>query len=237
MIKQTGVVIMEQGFMDNENNLELLEVGTVTNFLSTWIEQGVENTVAFISSDEVSDVLDEIKELGAELSKALKVVNIIRKSASIPDKLFMQKMERYCTGMVSIPVSKRKKYVERVGKKALNKDSVFILGVLNKIEELSKIDILVRLFEAKIDDQTYRRMMLQVDRTMFSDILFLKNNICNDTIKVTSVEEENLLAMGWLIFAGIGIGTVTEEGGNLYSYTRTAKQFCNIVFQSNLSTD
>lgn len=91
MIKQTGVVIMEQGFMDNENNLELLEVGTVTNFLSTWIEQGVENTVAFISSDEVSDVLDEIKELGAELSKALKVVNIIRKSASIPDKLFMQK--------------------------------------------------------------------------------------------------------------------------------------------------
>lgn len=143
--------------------------------------------------------------------------------------------------MVSIPVSKRKKYVERVGKKALNKDSVFILGVLNKIEELSKIDILVRLFEAKIDeeidDQTYRRMMLQVDRTMFSDILFLKNNICNDTIKVTSVEEENLLAMGWLIFAGIGIGTVTEEGGNLYSYTRTAKQFCNIVFQSNLSTD
>lgn len=232
---------MEQGFMDNENNLELLEVGTVTNFLSTWIEQGVENTVAFISSDEVSDVLDEIKELGAELSKALKVVNIIRKSASIPDKLFMRKMERYCTGMVSIPVSKRKKYVERVGKKALNKDSVFILGVLNKIEELSKIDILVRLFEAKIDeeidDQTYRRMMLQVDRTMFSDILFLKNNICNDTIKVTSVEEENLLAMGWLIFAGIGIGTVTEEGGNLYSYTRTAKQFCNIVFQSNLSTD
>ena len=119
---------MEQGFMDNENNLELLEVGTVTNSLSTWIEQGVENTVAFISSDEVSDVLDEIKELGAELSEALKVVNIIRKSASIPDKLFMQKMERYCTGMVSIPVSQRKKYVERVGKKALNKDSVFILG-------------------------------------------------------------------------------------------------------------
>lgn len=54
---------MEQGFMDNENNLELLEVGTVTNSLSTWIEQGVENTVAFISSDEVSDVLDEIKSL------------------------------------------------------------------------------------------------------------------------------------------------------------------------------
>ena len=80
-------------------------------------------------------------------------------------------------------------------------------------------------------------MMLQVDRTMFSDILFLKDNICNEIIKVTSVEEENLLSTGWLIFAGIGIGTATEEGGNLYSYTQTAKKFCNIVYKSNQSTD
>lgn len=72
--------------------------------------------------------------------------------------------------------------------------------------------------DEEIDDQTYRRMMLQVDRTMYSDILFLKDNICDDLIKIASVEEENLLATGWLIFAGIGIGTATEEGGNLYSY-------------------
>ena len=219
--------------------LELVGVDSVIDSLSTLIEQGSEKIVAFISSDDFSDLLAEIKELGAELSKAIKVVKIIRKSASIPDKLFMHKMERYCAGLVSIPSSKREKYAAKVGKKSLNKDSVFILGVLNKIEELSKIDILVRLFEAKmdeeIDDQTYRRMMLQVDRTMYSDILFLKDNICDDSIKIASVEEENLLATGWLIFAGIGIGTATEEGGNLYSYTQTAKQFCNVVFQSNLT--
>lgn len=67
------------------------------------------------------------------------------------------------------------------------------------IEELSKIDILIRLFEAKmdeeIDDQTYRRMMLQVDRTMFSDILFLRDNICDGEIKITSVETENQLSL------------------------------------------
>lgn len=230
---------MNQDFMENDKDLELVGVDSVIDSLSTLIEQGSEKIVAFISSDDFSDLLAEIKELGAELSKAIKVVKIIRKSASIPDKLFMHKMERYCAGLVSIPSSKREKYAAKVGKKSLNKDSVFILGVLNKIEELSKIDILVRLFEAKmdeeIDDQTYRRMMLQVDRTMYSDILFLKDNICDDLIKIASVEEENLLAMGWLIFAGIGIGTATEEGGNLYSYTQTAKQFCNVVFQSNLT--
>ena len=230
---------MNQDFMENDKDLELVGVDSVIDSLSTLIEQGSEKIVAFISSDDFSDLLAEIKELGAELSKAIKVVKIIRKSASIPDKLFMHKMERYCAGLVSIPSSKREKYAAKVGKKSLNKDSVFILGVLNKIEELSKIDILVRLFEAKmdeeIDDQTYRRMMLQVDRTMYSDMLFLKDNICDDLIKIASVEEENLLATGWLIFAGIGIGTATEEGGNLYSYTQTAKQFCNVVFQSNLT--
>lgn len=230
---------MNQDFMENDKDLELVGVDSVIDSLSTLIEQGSEKIVAFISSDDFSDLLAEIKELGAELSKAIKVVKIIRKSASIPDKLFMHKMERYCAGLVSIPSSKREKYAAKVGKKSLNKDSVFILGVLNKIEELSKIDILVRLFEAKmdeeIDDQTYRRMMLQVDRTMYSDILFLKDNICDDLIKIASVEEENLLATGWLIFAGIGIGTATEESGNLYSYTQTAKQFCNVVFQSNLT--
>ena len=230
---------MNQDFMENDKDLELVGVDSVIDSLSTLIEQGSEKIVAFISSDDFSDLLAEIKELGAELSKAIKVVKIIRKSASIPDKLFMHKMERYCAGLVSIPSSKREKYAARVGKKSLNKDSVFILGVLNKIEELSKIDILVRLFEAKmdeeIDDQTYRRMMLQVDRTMYSDILFLKDNICDDLIKIASVEEENLLATGWLIFAGIGIGTATEEGGNLYSYTQTAKQFCHVVFQSDLT--
>ena len=230
---------MNQDFMENDKDLELVGVDSVIDSLSTLIEQGSEKIVAFISSDDFSDLLAEIKELGAELSKAIKVVKIIRKSASIPDKLFMHKMERYCAGLVSIPSSKREKYAARVGKKSLNKDSVFILGVLNKIEELSKIDILVRLFEAKmdeeIDDQTYRRMMLQVDRTMYSDILFLKDNICDDLIKIASVEEKNLLTTGWLIFAGIGIGTATEEGGNLYSYTQTAKQFCNVVFQSDLT--
>lgn len=230
---------MNQEFMENDKDWEQVGVDSVIDSLSTLIEQGSEKIVAFISSDDFSDLLVEIKELGAELSKAIKVVKIIRKSASIPDKLFMRKMERYCNGLVSIPSSKRKKYAAKVGKKSLNKDSAFILGVLNKIEELSKIGILVRLFEAKmdeeIDDQTFRRMMLQVDRTMYSDILFLKDNICVDSIKIASVEEENLLATGWLIFAGIGIGTATEEGGNLYSYTQTAKQFCNVVFQSDLT--
>ena len=36
--------------------------------------------------------------------------------------------------------------------------------------------------------------------------------------------------MGWLIFAGIGIGNAFKDGGNVYTYTQTAKLFYKIVF-------
>lgn len=74
--------------------------------------------------------------------------------------------------------------------------------------------------------------MLQVDRTMFLDILYLKENIGDEDIKITTVEQENLLAMEWLIFVGIGWDTATEEGENIYKYTQIAKKFCEIVFNS-----
>lgn len=228
---------MSQNSVINENDIESIQVESVATALSTWIEQGTKKVIDFWKSDEVSDTLAEANELGADLSKVFKIVHMIRKFASIPDKLFMRKMERFCAGLVSIPYSKRDEYVARVGKDALNKDSVFILGILNRLEEMSKIDIFVRLFEAKIneeiDEQTYRRMMLQVDRTMYSDILFLKDSVCSEYITIKSAEQENLLATGWLIFAGLGIGSSDEEGDNLYLYTQTAKQFSNIVFQSD----
>ena len=83
---------MNQDFIEGQTDLELVEVDSIVDSLSTWIELGAEGIVTFFSSDEVSDVLDEIKELGTELSNALKVVKVIRKSASIPNKLFMRKM-------------------------------------------------------------------------------------------------------------------------------------------------
>lgn len=140
---------MNQDFIEGQTDLELVEVDSIVDSLSTWIEQGAEDIVTFFSSDEVSDILDEIKELGTELSNALKVVKVIRKSASIPDKLFMRKMERYCAGLVSIPASKREKYVKRVGKEALNKDSVFILGVLIKLKSYQKLIFLLDYLKQK----------------------------------------------------------------------------------------
>lgn len=233
---------MDKEIKATENDLALIDANSIADTLSTLIEQGTDIVMTFLASGEITNAIETAKEIGEDLSKAVKVVAIIRKAASIPDKLFMRKIERYCAGLSTIPLAKREKYAKRVGKKSLNEDTVFILGVLNRTEELSKAGFFVRLFEAKmdekIDDQTYRRLMLQVDRTMFSDILYLNDHICDSKVKIKTVEEENLLAMGWLIYVGIGWGNATEEGGNIYAYTQTAKQFCKIVFDNdNMSVD
>ena len=145
----------------------------------------------------------------------------------------MNKMEKYCRGMVKISENKRKKYAAKVGKAGLNKDSVFILGILNKIEELSKINIMINLFEHKmdemIDDETYRRLMIIVDRTMFSDLLYLKSNITEEPIVISNDAEQGLLSNGWLSYYGQTWGTATEDSQLLYTYTNIAKQFCKLI--------
>ena len=196
--------------------LALVEVDSISDALSTFIEQGTETVINVFTSNEAAVIWETVTEVSADLVKASKVITVIKKAASIPDKLFMNKMEKYCRGLIEIPANKREKYAAKVGKPGLNKDSVFILGVLNKIEELSKIKILLTLFEAKmdglIDDETYRRLMLLVDRTMYSDLLYLKTNITDDPIVIENDAEQGLLANGWLYYYGQTWGTATMLG-------------------------
>lgn len=213
--------------------LALVEVESIGDALSTFIEQGVETVINFFTSNEVAVIWETVTDVNEDLLKASKVITVIKKAASIPDKLFMNKMEKYCRGLIEIPVSKRKKYAAKIGKPGLNKDSVFILGILNKIEEQSKIKILINLFEAKmdllIDDNTYRRLMLLVNQTMYSDLLYLKNNIKDDPIVIKNDAEQGLLANGWLYYYGQTSGTATEDSQMLYNYTNIAKKFCELI--------
>ncbi|MBE6644924.1 MAG: hypothetical protein E7612_06060 [Ruminococcaceae bacterium] len=223
----------------NENNeimneeLALIEVDSIGETLSTIIEQGTEMVMDFFDHSKIAVIYDAVTEISAEMIKASKIITVIKQAASIPDKFFMNKMEKYCRGMVKISENKRKKYAAKVGKAGLNKDSVFILGILNKIEELSKINIMINLFEHKmdemIDDETYRRLMIIVDRTMFSDLLYLKSNITEEPIVISNDAEQGLLSNGWLSYYGQTWGTATEDSQLLYTYTNIAKQFCKLI--------
>ena len=79
------------------------------------------------------------------------------------------------------------------------------------------------------DDETYRRLMLLVDRTMYSDLLYLKTNITDDPIVIENDAEQGLLANGWLYYYGQTWGTATEDSQLVYNYTNIAKQFCQLI--------
>ena len=218
---------------DDMKSLVIPSVNDLAETVSTFIVEGTNDIVNFFTSETMVEILEVSKDIGESLSKAFKVISIIQKSASIPDKLFMHKMEKYLKGLIEIPQDKRNKYLERVGKKSLNKDSIFILNMLNRIEESSKFDMLLKLFEAKmdqiIDDNMYTRLCLLVDRTMYADLLYLIENITDDSFFLTTNEHYGLYGSGWLVFVGIDGGTATEDGGSIYLFSSLAHTFCGII--------
>lgn len=220
---------------DDIKSLALTSVNDLAETVSTFIVEGTNDIVNFFTSETMVEILEVSKDIGESLSKAFKVISIIQKSASIPDKLFMHKMEKYLKGLTEIPQEKRNKYLERVGKKSLNKDSVFILNMVNRIEESSKFDILLKLFEAKmdqiIDDSMYTRLCLLVDRTMYTDLLYLIENIKDNNFYLTTNEDFGLFGGGWMIFDGITWGSATEDSGNAYRFSLSAHVFCDIIKQ------
>ena len=105
------------------NELEVLtnepsdyDLSSIGDALSTFIEQGTDTILSVFNSEEFSVVFESITEISADLIKASKVLKVIQKAASIPDKIFMNKMEQYCRGLISIPESKRQDYISKIGK-------------------------------------------------------------------------------------------------------------------------
>ena len=185
------------------------------------------------------DVLAVAKE-GLDLAgEAITGATIIKKLCGLPTKLFLTKFEKYCRGLIDIPVQDREAYFQRVDQQSRDNETLFILSVINKIEEIEKIDIMLALFKAKLDeklnDADYRRFVIMVGNTLYSDICYMRDNITQDNFPIEDYEQDGLLSSGWLRPVGQGWGTIGEtESDNLFAYSKIAKRFCNIVFQSGI---
>ena len=190
--------------------------------------------------DVVKDSLDVINEVGSDVSTIANIIKKFGEIMSIPDKLFMKKVDRYLNGISQIPLDKRQKYIKKTAKVIQEEDATFTLSILEKSEELSKIDIFVKLFAAKVngevDDTGYRRFMRLADRTLYSDIIFVRDNICHGELFLSTDQLQSLSADGWLKYAGMTMLDIEkgETDSNAYEYTTVAKQFCKIVFNTDI---
>ena len=209
------------------NNFSIFDL--VVDSLSDAISGGRSIILDILESEEY----EAVKEIGSDISGLKNLISYVRKVASIPDILYMRKVKRYCKGISTISPHSREKFARKIGKKSINKDSIYVLDILNRTEDEMKIDIFAELFKHKvyenIDDMTYRRMMTLVDHTLYHDIVYMDSHIQEEHIKISTPEEESLLAAGWLIYYAPTWGSFSPKGGKSYKYTSTAVKFCELI--------
>ncbi|MBR1892027.1 MAG: hypothetical protein IJ815_00610, partial [Lachnospiraceae bacterium] len=135
-----------------------------------------------------NEVAKELNEAAGAVGDAVEALKILKKCYDIPTTIFMYKFRKYCKGLSEIPLGKRQSYLKRTEEISRKKETLFILNVLNKIEDTDKIYMTVRLLEAKmdgeIDDITYRRLLIMTGDTLYSDLLYMRENISHDNFPI-----------------------------------------------------
>lgn len=227
--------------MENiEKNPELdnMDEATLCQIMRTILEKGIEITQDVLENETLQD----ITQIGEDIADAVDTIRRIRKIASIPTKLFMNKFVRYCQGMTDIPLEQRQRFLTELGKDKFNQEGAFTLNVIQKIEEKEKIPLLLKLLGARvynqIDDIEYRRLMILTDRTLYNDLLYLKENITADPVSLKTEADYGLAASGLLVTAGNGFIRGMQGDSNssiLFNYTISAKKLSHIFFGTKCS--
>ena len=209
--------------------------------MNTVIEQATDGFMEIVQSEPTQSALEvggQLLDSFSTLSDVVGLFKAARKIWNIPTNLYLNKLEQYCRGVSEIPIEKREKYIKLVGSKKVNKDNTFVLNMVNRVEEEEKIAFFVALWAAKldhvIDDPEYRRLMILVDRTLYSDLLYMRDHITENPVPLKTTSDFGLVSSGILISAGLGVGEFDEEtfdaGTMLFNYSLPAKRLSKILF-------
>lgn len=201
-----------------EINMDTLEI--VKNNLSEVIQYGV----------NAKNLVDEIKAGAEEISFVYKAGKFI---ISLPTRIYMNKYAQLCQGVIgSITPEEGQKWLKRIGKEKFSNESYILLNVLNSIEEDEKILFITKVFKALVkDDLTfdeYRRLIIYISKTIYSDLKYMVDNITYDKIYF-SEELNGLVCNGWLIRMSNGNQESHKDSSDLYYYGKIAHKFCEIV--------
>lgn len=212
----------------------------LVDVLATYTERITDASNEILDSDIAQNTTAIIESVGESLAEASKVIKFLKAVDSIPTKLYMRKFEQYCKGLADISLEKRQKYMNALGREKFNKESVFVLNIINRMEEEDKLPFLLKLLEAKmegvLDDCEYRRLMVLTDRTLYSDLLYLEANITADPVSLQTDSDFGLAASGLLVTAGnefmadFGTEDDPSDTGIRFNYTAAAKKLAAIFF-------
>lgn len=219
------------------DNNEVWTINNLCEFFTIIIEKGnteyLDKLEAYREfSGDIETFSEYFKELFEPFLDSVEVLRFIKNTKHLPDKFFVRKFDKFCRGICLIPLKEREKFVNLLSKHETNKDGVLMLDIINKIEEETKIDFLIKLFEARvngiIDDKMWKRLIVMVNRTMYDDILYLQTQTLDTDFQPDSLNNEilGLMTNGLVIYIGADLSTMK----NRYYYPEYTRILASIIF-------
>lgn len=224
--------------MDNmENKMGIEELA---NLFATFFEEGMTSAAEFLESDLVQDTKEVVGEIGSTLGDAIKAWKMLKSVASIPTKIYLRKFECFCRGVSNIPLETRQKFMKTLGHEHFQRESIFILNVVNRIEEEDKLPLLAKILDACTEGviplAEFRRLTMLIDRTLYNDLEYLGQNITADPVILRTDSDYGLVASGLLVTAGnefiadFGSDDDPSDTGIRFNYTTAAKKLASILY-------
>lgn len=156
-----------------------------------------------------------------------------KKIKDIPTRLYMYKYKLFCQGIHDINKEDGEKYINKIGREKIKRESFILLEIINQIEEQEKVLYIAKIFKARVEgklgDIEYRRMLVYVNKTLYLDLNYMIDNIANRDVLLNTIEYEELYRNGWLNLAPIGRQSINKESKILCSFNELAIKFCELV--------
>ena len=188
--------------------------------------------------DTMKDGIEVMRDILGIFGDASTAGKIVQKIITLPDKLYMRKYHRFAEGLLEYNSSEDRHFLQKVSKLEVEKQIPFILNVINACEEEEKMDFLVKLTEAwmekNLEDASYHRLTLMMERTPYDDLTYLEKLFEKQQIELRSVEDESLLANGWLTADGVALQRIHREAATRCHLTANAWKFGEIIFGMKL---
>lgn len=145
---------------------------------------------------------DEIQSVCSDVGDSFKIIQIVNKVKDIPSKLFASKLTKFLNGINDISLLQRQTFIEKFGKEFESK-SERLLNIINKIDDDKKIDYLVNIFKAlvneKIDLDLFFRFSHCVEQCVSEDLRFLvEQNITDENSRIEYCNNYTILNLNTL---------------------------------------
>lgn len=206
------------------------------NLVDSMRESILNDNISKIDSDSINDLLSKGLQSVRDINIPI-VGCIIQISTSISDTMFMKKCLKFLKGISDIPKEKRYEFIGDLSVRNQEDAAELILSIINKLDHPQKIELICKLFKAKVFDEIsiddFIRLSFMIEKCPYIDLLYLREYEKPNYIPGST----ELLSSAGLIEKTIYDFGGAEGGGcDKYSLTNLGKILLRLSYRYRLET-